>query len=193
MLNVVISRESKTDTALDKDGLPLGYFSESDIQAYRSLMARVPDGGLALEIGVYAGRSLCSVAPLARARGIRIWAVDSWENGDQAMSLFLGHLRHFKVEDCVLPVRLSAERLAPFFPDRILDLVFIDGPHSYEYTKEDILAWMPKVKPGGWLAGHDYDITGGAWPGVKQAVHEIFGERSHSINVRDSSIWAHQM
>ena len=26
----------------------------------------------------------------------------------------------------------------------------------YENVKNDILSWYPKVKVGGWLAGHDY-------------------------------------
>lgn len=42
------------------------------------------------------------------------------------------------------------------FHDRSLDFVYIDGDHSYAGCRRDILAWAPKVKVGGVLAGHDY-------------------------------------
>jgi hypothetical protein len=61
------------------------------------------------------------------------------------------------------------------FQDGQLDFAYIDAQHSYEACKEDILAWWPKVKVGGVLAGHDYldgEIPEGIF-GVKQAVNEF--------------------
>lgn len=55
--------------------------------------------------------------------------------------------------------------------DGALDLVFIDADHSYEGCKADILAWGPKVRPGGWLMGHDYHKAD--FPGVVKAVDEL--------------------
>lgn len=37
-----------------------------------------------------------------------------------------------------------------------LDLVFLDGGHWYEQVMADLYAWWPRVKPGGWIGGHDY-------------------------------------
>lgn len=62
-------------------------------------------------------------------------------------------------------------------PDESLDFVFIDAIHTYEHVKRDVAAWMPKLKPGGVLGGHDY---GKAWKihkAVKRAVDELFGDR----------------
>jgi len=42
------------------------------------------------------------------------------------------------------------------FPDEYFDFVYIDADHTEEAVKEDILAWWPKVRSGGVLAGHDY-------------------------------------
>lgn len=58
---------------------------------------------------------------------------------------------------------------------RSLDFVFIDGDHSYEAVYTDIRAWLPKVKPGGWIGGHDYANDEYKHWGVKQAVDEAFG------------------
>lgn len=53
-----------------------------------------------------------------------------------------------------------------------LDLVYLDGNHEYESVKEDIAIWLPKIKPGGVIAGHDFNTL---CPGVIQAVQEEFG------------------
>lgn len=52
--------------------------------------------------------------------------------------------------------RMDSARAASKFEDRSLDFVYIDGDHSYEGCKRDIIAWAPKIRHGGILAGHDY-------------------------------------
>ena len=69
--------------------------------------------------------------------------------------------------------RMTTNEAAGLFKDESLDAVFIDADHSYEAVKMDIQNWMPKVRKGGILAGHDYNS---AWPGVIKAVNEIFLE-----------------
>jgi hypothetical protein len=54
------------------------------------------------------------------------------------------------------------------------DLIFIDAEHTYEACKADTDAWWPHVKPGGFMAWHDY----GAFHGVTLAV-EQFGMDDH--------------
>lgn len=51
-----------------------------------------------------------------------------------------------------------------------LDLVFIDGNHTYVAARDDIAAWWPTVRLGGLMAGHDYTFS---YPGVIQAVNEF--------------------
>lgn len=64
----------------------------------------------------------------------------------------------------------------------LVDLVYIDGVHTYEQVKRDIINYLPMVAKGGVIAGHDY-----SWEGVRQAVHEAIG-RPHQLFVDDS--WA---
>lgn len=54
------------------------------------------------------------------------------------------------------------------------DFVFIDAGHSYSAVKADIDHWRSKVRPGGWLGGHDYHPN---HPGVIRAVDEAFPNR----------------
>jgi hypothetical protein len=72
---------------------------------------------------------------------------------------------------------------APLVPDGWADFVFIDAGHSYEAVRQDIELWADKVRPGGWLGGHDYHPK---FPGVIRAVNEAFG----GADLLPGHIWA---
>lgn len=57
------------------------------------------------------------------------------------------------------------------FADASLDFVYIDACHDYENVKNDISLYLPKIKNGGIIAGHDYCQD---FPGTIAAVDEIF-------------------
>lgn len=54
-----------------------------------------------------------------------------------------------------------------------LDYVYIDGNHEYEFVKQDIAIYYDLLKPGGIIAGHDFN---GYYPGVIRAVVEFAQE-----------------
>lgn len=72
------------------------------------------------------------------------------------------------------------------FADDSLDMVYIDGDHSYDGVKRDLSSSYPKVRPGGWIMGHDYEMnmlkarTRYEF-GVKRAVDEFCTEHGLSI------------
>ncbi len=55
-----------------------------------------------------------------------------------------------------------------------VDMVFIDGDHSYEGASGDIAGWIPHIKKGGLMLIHDYNA--GPWPSVCRAVDELLRE-----------------
>lgn len=71
-----------------------------------------------------------------------------------------------------------------YIPDASQDFVFIDADHSYQGCLADIRNYLPKVRPGGVLMGHDYNPQ--AWPGVVRAVHQVFGR---DVAVLDDCVW----
>ena len=73
---------------------------------------------------------------------------------------------------------------AALVADGSVDFVFIDAGHSYQAVLTDIQRWRSKVRVGGWLGGHDYCEK---FPGVKRAVHEIFGDH---VDLLPATIWA---
>ena len=58
------------------------------------------------------------------------------------------------------------------FDDGTIDIVYVDGSHKYNDVARDICDWLPKVKKGGFIAGHDYCRK---FKGVMQAVGKFVG------------------
>jgi predicted O-methyltransferase YrrM len=61
-------------------------------------------------------------------------------------------------------------------PPGPIDVLFIDGDHSYEGAKADFERWGPHVREGGRLLFHDAIDTGSygnVYPGVQRAVEEV--------------------
>jgi hypothetical protein len=70
-------------------------------------------------------------------------------------------------------LRLTSVEASKRFKDNSIDLIFIDADHAYESIREDIQSWLPKVKKGGIICGHDYS---GQEKGVIKAVDELLGK-----------------
>lgn len=64
--------------------------------------------------------------------------------------------------------RMKSVEAAELFSN--LDIVYVDAQHIYPQVIADLKAWTPRVKPGGYMAGHDYSM-----PGVTRAVVEMYG------------------
>ncbi len=69
----------------------------------------------------------------------------------------------------------------------LLDSVFIDALHEYCDVVADISEWLPLIKPGGLICGHDYST---AHRGVMDAVNEVLP--GFSV-VPDTRIWYKQI
>ncbi|HVQ99960.1 MAG TPA: class I SAM-dependent methyltransferase, partial [Mycobacterium sp.] len=82
---------------------------------------------------------------------------------------------HRNIVDCGLDDTIQllisdSVSAAELFADASLAWVHIDARHDYPSVLADIQAWAPKVQPGGWLSGDDYQAEW--WPGVVDAVTE---------------------
>lgn len=65
-----------------------------------------------------------------------------------------------------------AHEVSKQFEDKSLDLVYIDGNHEYEEVTQDITDWIPKIREGGIICGHDYSKY--YYPGLIEAVNKQF-------------------
>ena len=56
-----------------------------------------------------------------------------------------------------------------------MDFIFHDSDHSYPFVKNEIEAYLPKLKSGGYSMGDDYN-----WGTVERSVNEAFGS-DHAV------------
>lgn len=68
----------------------------------------------------------------------------------------------------------------------ILDFVYIDANHAYEYVKQDIEMWWDKIKKGGVLGGHDMSASS---PGVCRAVVEFCNKKGLTLQGKSVEWW----
>lgn len=93
--------------------------------------------------------------------------------------------------DRVTMTRGESTAIAAQHADASLDFVFVDADHSYAGCRADIEAWLPKVRPGGWIGGHDYGHQlerNGLW-GVKRAVDESAQRHGLTIERGQDLTW----
>jgi hypothetical protein len=136
-----------------------------------------------VEIGSYAGESTVMFANVAR----RIDAVDPWQcdfdpNDPCAHAAYSDVELAFTACTAMYPHivkhKATSAEAVHHFANGSLDFVYIDGLHTYEGVREDIALWLPKIRPGGCIGGHDYRVYGicAAWTkGVSRAVDEALG------------------
>jgi hypothetical protein len=209
-----------------------------DVYVLRQLLRRVYRPGMVVvEVGSWVGNgSTRAIVETIRPAGGRAYCVDTWAGTDNVVHhrrlreqypsmfpLFAENVRRYGGEEAVRPLILPSTDAARLFPNRSVDLVFIDGDHSYSAVKRDIAAWLPKVRPGGILCGHDCDADFGALDprlrracepyreddvylnehlpgppaihvGVAAAVHERFGPAATLWREHHpSTIWSHDV
>ncbi len=92
-----------------------------------------------------------------------------------------------RFEDRSVFIRKTSEEASLMFDDDSIDIVFIDGEHTYSAIKNDINKWQSKVKMGGIISGHDYNH--GNFPDIKKFVDEWCLENKYTLNIEDGYVW----
>lgn len=164
-----------------------GWTDDHVFGLYRQAIENGEDGSHFVEVGSFKGKSaayMC-VEIANSGKNLKFDCVDTWEGSEEHQqgrgfqdndvvngTLFDKFQDNMKpVENYYVPIRKPSLEAAKLYEDESLDLVFIDAAHDYENVKADILAWLPKVKTGKILSGHDF-----LWGGVNKAVLELFKE-----------------
>lgn len=138
-----------------------------------------------IEIGSYLGRSTGFFA----SKVLEVCAIDPfvmWEEGsrngdavrdggDDFYQKFLDNMKALANTKRICRVRvarLTSEEAFNRNPEMEADLIYVDGAHDYESVKKDLTMWGTRARKV--ICGDDYDEN---WPGVMQAVDEIFPDR----------------
>ena len=130
------------------------------------------------ELGLWEGRTI-SYLLAANARlsmiGVDLWQMqpenpgpEGYEGWDHDQHERNARKRCSLFGERATLIKASTTDAAKMIPDASLDFVFIDADHSEKGCREDITNWLPKIKPAGWITGHDIN-----WPGVRAACDDL--------------------
>jgi predicted O-methyltransferase YrrM len=180
-----------------------GWMTPNELRVLATTAISFPRPVRWVEIGSYKGRSATAVA-MSLPPGSELHLVDPMGDdcpGYPARECYhkwvdqwptdlldaIETMRSLRPDIQVRHHRTTSVEAARAFEGRSLDAVFIDGDHSYEFVCQDCRSWEPKLRTGGLLMGHDYNVK---WPdhtGVNRAVDDLFGARVEVIG--STAIW----
>jgi hypothetical protein len=151
-----------------------------------------------VELGVCLGTSFFAFCQAAKdgALDTELFAVDTWE-GDEHTGRYGAEYRRIFDEVCrrAFPELAIRPVVAPFddaraqFADGTVDLLHIDGCHTYEAARHDYLAWADALSPTGIMLFHDIAERGGnfgvwrLWDELKARFPTSEFSHSHGLGV----------
>jgi hypothetical protein len=131
-----------------------------------------------VELGVHNGFSYFVLCQAVRALSLdaRCFGIDRWTGddhagfyGDEVYDAVCRHNRHY--EDFSRPIRADFTDACTQFADGSIDLLHIDGFHSYEAARHDFATWLPKLSDRGVILFHDIAEFSGGF-----GVHRLWAE-----------------
>ncbi len=178
-----------------------GWFDGADLYVEQIRKAR--DGAVFVELGSWKGRSTAFVGvEIANSgKNIQFYSVDNWRGSEdepdhmtdpdvvsgRLFEVFSANIA--PIRSYVQPVISDSAAAAARFGDDSVDVVYVDAAHTYQGVMRDLIAWWPKLRSGGTMAGDDW-----CWypdepsnPTVRRAVEEFFGAQGLDIRIHNGS------
>jgi predicted O-methyltransferase YrrM len=130
-----------------------------------------------VEIGTYRGDSTIIFAKAFR----NVITIDPFKSGIGGINnsvdmniVYRQYLNNVKGFKNIRLIKDFSYNVVKTFEDGEIDVVYVDGLHTYKAVKQDTKEWVPKIKKGGYITGHDYHLK--KFPGVVKAVIECLGK-----------------
>ena len=122
-----------------------------------------------VELGTHTGDSYFSFCQAVRDKDLltRCYAVDTWKGDSQAgfyeNEIYEMVFRHNESQYKKFSAfyRMTFDEAIAQFQDRSIDLLHIDGLHTYEAVRNDFESWLPKLAPGALVLFHDTQVMYG--------------------------------
>lgn len=166
-----------------------GHMLEEELKQIERLASTVPENGNIVEIGSLFGRSAVAWAKSSHP-SVTVYCVDMFHNILESPTY--SFYDDFVSNTGNIPNIVPIKAFSPYIfetplPDVKFDLVFLDAIHKNPFDIDNIRYFLPKIKSGGILCGHDYED---AWPDVVDNVRYLQQELGMNVTLAPgTSIW----
>ena len=163
------------DSMSENNLLDIASFSPKSLQppsawlghiAFAAWIIREVSPKIFVELGTHSGNSYFAFCQsVAEAQlSTQCYAVDTWQ-GDEHASYYgadvfakvsAHHQEHYAGFSHLL--RMTFDDAVTHFADESIDLLHIDGLHTYEAVRHDFETWLPKLAPGAVVMFHDTNV-----------------------------------
>jgi O-antigen biosynthesis protein len=119
-----------------------------------------------VELGVHTGNSFFAFCQAVKKLGLKTmcYGIDTWEGdkhagyyGDEIYNNVLKYSKDKYKENSIL-IRKCFDNALNDFKNKSIDLLHIDGLHTYEAVKHDFESWLPKISDKGVIIFHDTNV-----------------------------------
>ncbi len=150
-----------------------------------------------VELGTHNGVSYCGFCQAIRSArvGARAYAVDTWTGDEHSGVYGSGVLDDLKRHhdplygDFSRLIQAKFDDVLPSFADGSIDLLHIDGFHTYEAVRHDFDTWFSKVADNGVVLLHDINVREGnfgawrVWEEIKDRLPSFAFSHQHGLGV----------
>lgn len=171
------------------------FTNKRELRSLYNLALACPYNAVALEIGSYLGSSSCYLAAgLSQVNG-HLFCIDTWQNEtmpEGERDTFAEFQKNINgVKQWITPVRKRSDEISEQDIRVPLNLVFIDGDHSYDAVKSDFDCVQKWMAEDGIIAFHDFSSPN--FEGVTRVVGEALTSGKWMIAGQvDTLVWIRQ-
>jgi O-antigen biosynthesis protein len=173
---------------------PSAWHTHIPFAMYITLQARPR---VLVELGAYYGASYCAFceAALVGKLDSKFYAIDTWE-GDEHGGFYgdevyrdLAQFHDDRYGHFSTLIRSTFTDSLPYFEDETIDLLHIDGYHTYEDTKENFMGWLPKMSDSGIILFHDIAVKRDnfgvwrLWSELSREYPSFYFDHGHGLGV----------
>jgi hypothetical protein len=155
-----------------------------------------------VELGSHYGASFFAYCQAAKRCFLETSAVaiDTWKGDDHTGGYDESVFNQFqyllrKYDGFASYLRMYFDKAAPLFAESSIDLLLIDGLHTYEAVTHDFRTWLPKMSSRGVIFLHDINVherdfgVWELWAELKKTYPTIEFRHSHGLGVAYVGTW----